>query len=139
MNGVEVVQAFAERISAQDVDGLCKLMTEDHSFVDGLGQKVSGREIMRDGWKQYYSMVPDYWIKIERIFEDENSFGMFGTAGGTYTSDGTLKPENKWEVPAAWYAVIRDDLVAEWRVYADNDPIRQIIAREKGRSGEALS
>jgi hypothetical protein len=38
-----------------------------------------------------------------------------------------LRPENHWTTPAAWRASIRDGLIAEWRVYADNEPIRQIM------------
>jgi hypothetical protein len=33
--------------------------------------------------------------------------------------------------PAAFCARVRESLTAEWRVYADNDPIRQIMARNK--------
>ena len=44
---LEVALAFVERIKAQDVEGLCALMTEDHRFVDSLGAEVVGRERMR--------------------------------------------------------------------------------------------
>jgi len=32
-----------------------------------------------------------------------------------------LKAENRWETPAAWRAVVEGGLVAEWRVYTDNE------------------
>jgi ketosteroid isomerase-like protein len=41
---VDAALAFVERINDHDVDGLVALMTEDHCFVDGLGQVVRGRE-----------------------------------------------------------------------------------------------
>lgn len=132
MTPIEVVRAFAERISADDADGLCDLMTEDHVFIDAMDTTVQGREVMRKGWRGYFAMVPDYSIQIEQIFSAGDTVGAFGRAGGTYSSDGTLKPENRWEVPAAWLAVVRDEKVALWRVYTDNEPIRQIMAREKG-------
>lgn len=47
-------------------------------------------------------------------------FALFGTARGTYEVDGQLLAENKWEVPAAWKAVVRDGLLAEWHVFAEN-------------------
>jgi hypothetical protein len=32
---------------------------------------------------------------------------MFGSAGGTYVpKGGELKPENRWETPAAWLATL---------------------------------
>lgn len=134
MTPTEVVRAFAERISADDVDGLCDLMSEDHIFIDAMDTTVQGREAMRQGWRGYFAMVPDYYIKIDQIYCEGDTVAVFGRAGGTYTSDGTLKPENRWEVPAAWLAEVRNDKVALWRVYADNEPIRQIIEIEnKGK------
>jgi len=29
-----------------------------------------------------------------------------------------------WTVPTAWRAVVRNGQVAEWQVYADNEPLR---------------
>ncbi len=55
---------------------------------------------------------------------------MLGTAQGTYARDGKLLPENKWSTPAAWRAQIKGSLVAEWRVYADNEPIRKLMAKK---------
>jgi ketosteroid isomerase-like protein len=47
-----------------------------------------------------------------------------GEAGGTI--DGVT-----WRTPAAWKAVIRDGRVAEWRVFADNKPVYEILARRQ--------
>jgi hypothetical protein len=54
---------------------------------------------------------------------------MLGMAQGTYTPDGKLKPENHWTTPTAFRAYIEEQKVAEWRVYADNEPIRQRMAK----------
>jgi limonene-1,2-epoxide hydrolase len=50
---------------------------------------------------------------------------MLGMVQGTYSPDGQLRAENLWKTPAALRAFIEDGKVAEWRVYADNEPIRQ--------------
>jgi len=50
---------------------------------------------------------------------------MLGTARGTYAPDGYLKPENRWETPLAIRAFVEEGLLTEWRVYADNEPVRQ--------------
>jgi ketosteroid isomerase-like protein len=102
-------------------------MTEDHVFIDSLGMRVAGRQQMVKGWQAYFSMVPDYRITIDEIFASEDVVVMLGSAQGTYTSGGPLQPENKWRMPAAWRAVVRGPLIAEWQVYADNEPIRQIM------------
>ncbi len=133
MTAKQTFEAFVERINAQDPDGLSKLMSDDHTFIDALAYKVVGREAMRKGWIGYFSMVPDYWIECETVLVKGSTVAAFGRAGGTYVHDGILKPENRWEIPAAWMAVARRGKIIEWRVYADNEPIRRIMAREKGR------
>jgi uncharacterized protein (TIGR02246 family) len=124
----QVVQAFVDRINAHDVDGLAMLMTEDHCFIDSLGNKVKGREAMRAGWVGYFRMVPDYRLAAQEWLGDGLVVVMLGTAGGTYSPDGSLDPQRYWSIPAACRAVVRGDLVAEWQVFADNDPIRRLMA-----------
>jgi len=131
MDPLELVKDFIHKISTRDVDGLADLMTEDHLFVDGMGTEVRGRETMRTGWASYYKMIPDYRIIAGRFFRDGNTVGIFGTATGTYSKDGRLKPENHWEVPAAWLAEVTGNKIAHWQVYADNEPVRQIIERDQ--------
>ena len=118
-----MARAFADAISRQDVEGLTGLMTPGHRFVDSLENVVEGRERMRAGWVGYFRMVPDYSIVVEECFCDGAVVVMLGKVMGTYTKDGELKAENRWETPAAWRAVVEDGLVAEWRVYSDNEPI----------------
>jgi ketosteroid isomerase-like protein len=104
-------------------------MTEDHVFVDGLGARIEGRQRVKAAFDAYFRMVPDYTISIEETFRQGSVVLMLGSAQGTYSADGGLRPENHWTTPAAWRVTIRDGLVAEWRVYADNEPIRQIMRR----------
>jgi len=116
-----------ERINARDVEGLCALMSEDHVFVDGLGNRMQGREAMRKGWAGYFHMFPDYRVSHEEIFSQGDVVAAFGAAEGTYSVGGKLPKENHWSVPAAWRAVVRNGLIAEWQVYTDNQPARKIL------------
>ena len=130
MSVKNVVNQFIRAINENDVEAIFKLMTEDHRFIDSGGQAFEGREEMKQGWMRYFSMVPDYKISISAVFDSENSVVLLGKASGTYTPDGTLKPENKWETPGAWRAVVSGDRVKEWQVYADNDPIREVMRKD---------
>jgi uncharacterized protein (TIGR02246 family) len=125
-----ILQAFVNAINRQSPEEIASLMTEDHAFIDSLGTKVVGREAMKKGWKGYFGMVPDYTITVEETFGEGPVVVMIGTAQGTYSSGGPAKPENRWHTPAAWRAVVRGTLIAEWRVYADNEPIRRLIASQ---------
>jgi ketosteroid isomerase-like protein len=131
MNPVEIVLQFIDRINQHDADKLVELMAEDHVFIDSLGQSTRGREKMREAWRGYYAFCPDYWISQEDIFGNENAVAVFGWAGGTILANGIRSPENEWRVPAAWRAVVEKDLVKEWRVYADNKPAYDIMARSR--------
>jgi ketosteroid isomerase-like protein len=132
---VDTVLQFLKRINQHNADKLAELMTEDHIFIDSLGQSVRGRENMRFGWRNYYAFCPDYWISHEEIFPSGGLVAVFGAAGGTIAADGKLPPENRWRTSAAWLAIVQGSLVREWRVYADNKPVYDIIARPKLNPG----
>jgi ketosteroid isomerase-like protein len=129
MSALDLVLAFVARINAHDVPGLATLMSPDHRFVDSLGAVVTGREQMTRGWVGYFQMVPDYHIEVSRAFTDGVDVVLLGLARGTYSRDGKLDPHNEWSTPAAWRARVENELIAEWQVYADNEPIRQRIAK----------
>jgi ketosteroid isomerase-like protein len=128
---VDTVLAFLEHINAGSVDGLCALMTEDHLFVDGLGNSVQVREAMRKGWAGYRRMFPDYRVSHTDVFSQDDVVAALGSAEGTLAVKGELPKENHWSVPAAWRVVVRDGLIAEWHVYADNQGARKIMAVPK--------
>jgi limonene-1,2-epoxide hydrolase len=130
MTPIEIVRQFVAAMNAHDVDAIVECTAPEHFFVDSLGNRFP-RTAMRTGWQQYFKMVPDYWIKIEEEVSNGDEVMLLGKAGGTYVpGDGVLRAENKWETPAAWRAVVGGGKVTEWRVYCDNEPIR-----EKMRAG----
>jgi ketosteroid isomerase-like protein len=134
MNPVDTVLAFLERINSGDAERVAAMLTADHVFTDALGRAVHGRETMRAAWRGYYTMCPDYRVSHHTIFANGNHVAVFGEAGGTIAgSDGQLRPENQWSTPAAWLAVVEDGLVREWRVYADNKLVYEILAKTAGR------
>jgi hypothetical protein len=103
-------------------------MTSDHRFIDSLGAVVEGRDAMREGWKFYFTIVPDYKLNIQRCFiaeDDKAEAVLVAVASGSYWSKGIKRPNSSWSTPVALRAVIRDGQIAEWQVYADNEPIRE--------------
>jgi hypothetical protein len=124
----EVAQQFVTAINAHDVERLATLVTSDHRFIDSLGGVVEGRDSMRNAWQFYFAMVPDYHLEISRCFSAETAKHetmLVGVASGSYWSGGLQRPNSSWSTPTALRAVIRDGQVAEWQVYADNEPIRE--------------
>ena len=128
MTAQNVAEQFVNAINAHDLERLASLMTSDHRFVDSLGAVVEGRDAMREGWKFYFSMVPDYKLEIRRYFIAEHGKAetmLVGVASGSYCSNGIKLPNSLWSTPAALRAIIHNDQIAEWQVYADNEPIRE--------------
>jgi uncharacterized protein (TIGR02246 family) len=126
-----VTIAFVRAINRQDPDELAALMTPGHRFVDSLGNVVEGRENMRKGWTGYFQMVPDYTVAIEEMYASGPAVILLGIAQGTYAKDGKMMAANAWRTPIAVRAQVEDGLVAEWRVYADNEPIRKLMAKSE--------
>lgn len=122
MDPTETAGKFLAAINAHDVDALAALMTPDFLFVDSLGQRMVGGQRMEVGWRGYFIMCPDYWVRADYLIAREETVLAAGEAGGTI--DG-----QSWRIPAAWKGVIRDGRVTEWRVFADNKPVYEILAR----------
>ena len=117
-------QQFVTAINGHDVDAVTALMTTDHLFVDSVGNRAPSATSMEAGWRAYFAMCPDYRIRTDHVMADGGAVLAVGEAGGTI--DGV-----SWKTPAAWKAVIRDGKVKEWRVFADNKPVYEILARRQ--------
>ena len=123
----ELALEFVKRINAHNPDKLAELMAEDHVFIDSVGARFQGRDAMRENWKAYFAMFPDYHIVLTDVFQQAHVVGLFGTVSATFAVNGELLPKNHWEGPAAWKATTSGDTLTEWQVYADNEPVRKIM------------
>lgn len=127
----EIANQFIEAINSHDVEAICGLMTDDHTFIDSGGDLYKGIEKMRQSWGGYFKMFPDFRIEAPEFVVSGHNIILLGRASGTCPVEGTLKPENHWEIPAAWKAVVAGDKIKQWQVFADNAPIMEIMARIK--------
>ena len=124
IDSTEIFQQFVTAINSHNVRALTALMTTDHVFVDSAWNRTSNATSMEVGWRGYFEMCPDYWVQAEQGVAEGGDVLAAGEAGGTI--DGV-----SWRIPAAWKAVIRGSKVAEWRVFADNKPVYEILARRQ--------
>ena len=127
-----VALRFVNEINRHDVAALVELMAPDFRYVDGLGQEVRGRERVRDGWTAYFGQFPDYRVVIRDHMALGAVVALFGTATGTLAEGGDLSSRNRWSLPVAWRAVVREGRVEEWQVYTDSEPVRKLtMAKER--------
>jgi ketosteroid isomerase-like protein len=130
---IAVALAFEKRINAGDIDGIVALMPPDGVFIDSIGARITGHANLHQAWTAYFRMVPDYRISHSEVFSQGATVALFGEARGTFTHDGLMHKENAWSMPAAWRAVVEGGRIRVWQVFADNEPIRQIMRRVQAR------
>jgi hypothetical protein len=120
----ETFQNFVSAINSHNIEALTALMSDGHLFVDSLGNRVEGAARMQTGWRSYFTMCPDYWLRLDTVISEVGTFLAVGAAGGTIDAF-------PWRTPAAWKAIIHEGKVLEWHVFADNKPVYEILARRK--------
>jgi ketosteroid isomerase-like protein len=137
LRNIDVATAFVSAINAHDVGQIANLASEDHEFIDSSGRSICGREAVCAAWRGYFAFCPDYWVKADEVIGGANCVALFGAAGGTIIEAGCRYAANEWRIPAAWRAVIRQDLMECWQVYADIKPVYDIVDRlqPSGRDG----
>ena len=110
-HGKAVVLRFNDCINARDIEGLSRIMTDDHVFIDASDNRLSGKPGCLRAWQGFFAAFPDY----------RNHFAQFAAkrelivvAGRSSCSDHRL------DGPALWAARVRGDRVSEWRVLEDS-------------------
>jgi ketosteroid isomerase-like protein len=131
MTNKETVNNFIKAINEHDVEQIYNLMSDDHIFIDGYGDKYSGREEMKEGWANYYKLFSDYYIEITDYTENETIIGLFGYAGGTYKNIKDKSNSNYWRTTAAWKAIVENRKVKYWQVFCDYNRLLAIIDKNQ--------
>jgi ketosteroid isomerase-like protein len=127
----KITLEFVDAINKADIDKICSLMTVDHIFIDSQDNRATGKENMKKAWAEYFKMFPDYKIEIENILEKSSLVCLFGYASGTYRNLQNENNSNHWRIPAAWKAIVCNNQIKQWQVYADNIIVMDIINRNK--------
>ena len=131
MTNKEIVLTFVKAINDHDVDKIFDLMSNDHVFIDGYGNKQEGRNDMKEGWQNYYQMFPDYNIEITDSIESDSIVGLFGYASGTWKTNNEKTNINFWKTTAAWKAIVKNQKIKLWQVYCDYTRLMEIIKNEQ--------
>jgi ketosteroid isomerase-like protein len=112
----DVANQFNDCINRADLEGLARLMTDDHVFTDSVGAAIDGNVACIAAWRGFFAAFPEY----RNTFTHISSRGDLAIAVG-YS---TCPSEQALDGPAIWTAVIRGGQVAHWRVYQDTPAVR---------------
>ncbi|MCX5612227.1 nuclear transport factor 2 family protein [Streptomyces sp. NBC_00047] len=114
-----LVVRFNDCINGRDIEGLARLMSDDHTFIDSEGGVVSGKRECLDAWRGFFESFPDYRNVFDSLTARE---GVVTVVGHAVCAEPSLAG------PALWTARIRNGEVAEWRVYEDTPQVREQLA-----------
>ena len=118
---LKIVLDFIESINSANIDRLYDLMSHDHEFIDSRGNSMVGNDNMKKAWTGYFDLFPDYKIEITDSLQNDSIIVLLGYASGTYkTNNKNVDNSNYWKVPAAWKAIVVNEKIKLWQVYADN-------------------
>jgi ketosteroid isomerase-like protein len=131
----DIALEFIDRINSHDIALIRDLMTADHIYIDAQGNQIHGQRPLERSWRACFEWFPDYALQVDQAFANGNIAVVTGFAMGTYAIRRQLSPENRWRTPSAWQATIRNQRIAEWRVYADNEPVWKVMREKRYSTG----
>ena len=126
-----IVLSYIDAINKADIDGLLNLMTDDHILIDSQNNKMTGKDNLRQAWIGYFDLFPDYKIEVNEILEKDSLICILGYASGTYKNLKNDDNSNFWKIPLALAAIIKDNYISQWQIYADNLVVIDIINKNK--------
>ena len=118
MSQQSVVLSFNDCINARDLDGLVRMMTEDHRFIDTAGAVVSGKPACTEAWRGFFAAFPDYRNIFEHLHDKGDAVIV---EGRSECSDPRLNG------PGLWRAVVNGSSIAEWRIFEDTPATRHTL------------
>ena len=117
---------FNDCINSKDLDGLARLMTDDHTFVDREGVVHKPKGAMVEAWRKFFVAFPLYRNTFNELKSDGNDVAILGHA---YWSE--KQPYD----PVIWSATIANDLVREWKIHNDSEENRKRFGFSPKTSG----
>lgn len=127
----DITLDYVQAINTGNIEKLYDLMADDHLFIDAHNNKILGKDNMKQSWIDYFAMFPDYKIEIDEILHKDTLICLLGYASGTYKNLRDKNNSNYWRIPAAWTAIIRNNQIKQWQVYADNIIVMDIINKNQ--------
>jgi hypothetical protein len=113
---VAAVVKFIDCINHGDVDGLDRLMSDDHQLCVFDEKPLIGRATNVEAWRGYVQSFPDYIIYPHRIAEHAGSVAVLGHTTGSHLG---LADAEESQLMLIWLAEVVDGAVRTWRLIKD--------------------
>ena len=113
---VDVVISFIDCINRGDVEGLGRLMTEDHELKVFNENALIGRDANLAAWRGYLGSYPDYVIYPHRIAEHAGVVAVLGHTTGSHLG---LPDEKESQLTLIWLADVVEGAIHSWSLIED--------------------
>jgi hypothetical protein len=119
---VAAVVSFIDCINRSDIEGLGKLMTEDHQLQVFDEPSLDGRQANVAAWHGYTESFPDYVIYPHRIAEHNGQVSVLGHTTGSHLR---LPDTEEQALTLIWLVDVVEGMVRSWRLIEDTPERRQ--------------
>ncbi|KAF0109363.1 MAG: hypothetical protein FD163_880 [Hyphomonadaceae bacterium] len=104
-----IIIEFNNCITTKNLHVMAELLSDDHQFIDAVGNVISGKRQCLQAWQQFFELFPDYQNQFDEISFDGDYFVIHGRS---ICADARLAGAAKWK------AKVKDQCVTEWQVLA---------------------
>jgi hypothetical protein len=117
LSPARVVLSFIECINAGDVQGLGRLMAQDHALKVFDEAPLIGCDANLAAWRGYAESYPDYVIVPHRIAEHGGVVAVLGHTTGSHLG---LADEEESRLTLIWVAEVVEAAVRSWTLVEDS-------------------
>lgn len=114
----EIALQFNDCINARDINGLAGLMSDDHAFIDSVGNTDQGKENCLKAWRGFFEQFPDYKNIFTSVTDKDSDVVIRGYS---------ICSDKRLAGLAIWTAKVKDEKLVEWRVYDDTSDNRKLL------------
>jgi ketosteroid isomerase-like protein len=115
-DAAEVVARFVECINRRDVEGLGRLMTDDHTLQVFDEPPLVGREANLEAWGGYAASFPEYVIHAHAFAHADGCVAVVGHTTGSHLG---LTDEDERALTIIWVATVAHGRLSRWRLLDD--------------------
>ena len=116
-----VVLKYVECINKGQPDDVAALTAQEFTFTDSSGRVYvfRGKKEIKRCWREYFTPFPNYKIRVQQVLRGGDGVALIGQTNGSH-----VPAEIEEKSTVLWIATVRGGLVAEWRIYADEEYVQ---------------
>lgn len=119
---MELATGFVDCINRRDLDGLNRLMSDDHTLKVFDEEPLVGKEANTGAWRGYFDAFPEYLIFPHDVAERAGVAAVLGHTTGSHLG---LPDDEESTITLIWLAHTAGGAVTRWELIEDTPDNRQ--------------